>query len=104
MERMKAEAAFYTIRVDGHLGDTALSAFPSSLAAEHQVEQTVLAGFLDHAALYGVLSQLEMLGLDLVEVSRAEVSRLEVGTLEAGGSLPPTPCPDARDHTQQSAP
>lgn len=68
---MNAEPALYTIRVDGHLGATALSAFPS-LAAEHQVAQTVLVGLLDHAALYGVLSQLEMLGLDLVEVRRAD--------------------------------
>jgi hypothetical protein len=70
MKGMSAEAALYTIRVDGHLGATALSAFPA-LAAEHQVTQTVLVGLLDRSALYGVLSQLEMLGLDLVELTRS---------------------------------
>jgi hypothetical protein len=67
---MSAEPALYTIRVDGHLGATALAAFPS-LAAEHRRAQTVLTGFLDRSALYGVLSQLELLGLDLVELNRS---------------------------------
>ena len=56
----------YTIRVDGHLGAAVLSAFPE-LAAQ-QVAQTVLTGYLDRSALWGVLAQLESLGLDLVEV------------------------------------
>lgn len=68
---MNAEPALYTIRVDGHLGATALSAFPL-LAAEQDCEQTVLSGRLDRSALYGVLAQMEMLGLDVVEVSRAD--------------------------------
>ena len=69
-ERMSAEPALYTIRIDGHLGATALSAFPY-LEAEQQAGQTVLVGYLDRSALYGVLAQMEMLGLDLVELSRA---------------------------------
>jgi hypothetical protein len=79
---MNAEPALYSIRVGGHLGETALSAFPSliaeslvaeSLLAERQdpSAQTVLTGFLDHSALYGVLAQMERLGLDLIEVTRA---------------------------------
>ena len=56
----------YTIRVDGHLGAAMRSAFPELVARE--VAQTVLTGFLDQSALSGVLAQLEMLGLDLVEV------------------------------------
>ncbi|MEY9871663.1 hypothetical protein ABH931_001136 [Streptacidiphilus sp. MAP12-33] len=67
---MSAEPALYMIRVAGHLGATALSAFPA-LAAEHQAAQTVLVGYLDRSGLYGVLSQLEMLGIELVEVSRS---------------------------------
>ncbi|WP_370370925.1 hypothetical protein [Catenulispora sp. GP43] len=68
---MSAEPALFTIRVNGHLGATALSAFPS-LVAERQVPvgQTVLTGFLDLSGLYGVLSQMERLGLDLIEVTR----------------------------------
>jgi hypothetical protein len=65
--RMSTGPAQYTIRVDGHLGAIAMSAFPA-LTAEQQVSQTVLTGFLDRSALYGVLAQFEMLGLDLVEV------------------------------------
>ena len=68
---MNAEPTLYTIRVEGHLGATILSAFPT-LAAEHQLTQTVLVGMLDRSALYGVLAQLEMLGLELVEVTRAD--------------------------------
>ena len=68
---MNAEPALYTIRVDGHLGATALSAFPS-LAAEQDFAHTVLVGRLDRSALYGVLAQMEMLGLDLVELSRSD--------------------------------
>jgi hypothetical protein len=68
---MNAQPALYTIRVNGHLGATAMSAFPPSLAAEHQAEQTILTGYLDRSALYGVLSQMEMLGLDLLEVTRS---------------------------------
>jgi hypothetical protein len=66
---MSAEPARYTIRVDGHLGATVLTAFPT-LTAEHEAAQTVLVGYLDRSGLYGVLAQLEMLGIDLVEVSR----------------------------------
>ena len=69
---MNAEPALYTIRVDGQLGAIALSAFPAlSLAAEQQCTCTVLVGRLDRSALYGVLAQLEMLGLDLLELSRS---------------------------------
>ncbi|MBF9069176.1 hypothetical protein [Streptacidiphilus fuscans] len=70
---MSAEPALYTIRVDGLLGATVLSAFPG-LVAEHQAAQTVLVGYLDRSGLYGVLSQLEMLGLDLVALSRTCLS------------------------------
>jgi hypothetical protein len=59
--------ATYTIRIKGQLGDAALSAFPA-LRSRHEGAETVLTGDLDHAALYGVLAEIEALGLDLVEV------------------------------------
>jgi len=40
----------YAIRIHGHLG------------------ATVLTGLLDRSALYGVLAEVEALGLDLVEI------------------------------------
>jgi hypothetical protein len=60
----------YEIRVAGHLGDTIRTAFPE-LRACLRGQDTVLSGVLaDQAALYGVLYQLEALGLELVEVRR----------------------------------
>jgi hypothetical protein len=48
----------------------ALSAFPT-LSAEAHGAETVLAGTLaDQAALYGVIAQIEPLGLELIEVRR----------------------------------
>jgi epsilon-lactone hydrolase len=58
----------YQFRVGGHLGPTLLSAFPA-LVAWQQGTETVLTGLLpDAAALYGVLAEMEALGLDLLEV------------------------------------
>ena len=57
----------YTIRIHGHLGATVLSAFPA-LVPRHHGADTVLTGLLDRSALYGVLAEVEALGLDLVEV------------------------------------
>jgi hypothetical protein len=60
----------YEIVVRGRLSETLLAAFPT-LAAEAQGAETVLAGTLsDQAALYGVLAQIEALGLELLEVRR----------------------------------
>ena len=44
-----------------------LSAFPA-LTSHHHDADTVLTGLLDQSALYGVLAEIEALGLDLVEV------------------------------------
>jgi O-succinylbenzoate synthase len=61
---------YYEIAVRGLLGDTLLGAFPD-LHARADGKQTVLAGPLaDQAALYGLLAQLEALGLELLEVRR----------------------------------
>lgn len=60
----------YEICVGGHLGDTIRCAFPA-LRARPRGGDTVLSGvFADQAALYGLLTQLEALGLELVEVRR----------------------------------
>jgi hypothetical protein len=57
----------YAIRIHGHLGATVLSAFPA-LVPQRYGADTVLIGHLDRSALYGVLAEVEALGLDLVEV------------------------------------
>jgi hypothetical protein len=64
---MGPASATYTIRINGHLGAALLSAFPA-LAWEWQGPETVLTGLLDQPGLFGVLSEIEALGLDLLEV------------------------------------
>ena len=60
----------YTIRIRGRLGATVLSAFPT-MASEVRGGETVLTGLLvDRSAVYGVLAQIEALGLDLIELRR----------------------------------
>jgi hypothetical protein len=59
----------YTIRIDGHLGATVLSAFPA-LTPQRCGGHTVLIGLLDRSALYGVLAEIDALGLNLLEVRR----------------------------------
>ena len=61
------DPALYAIRINGHLGATLLFAFPA-MVPEQQGPVTVLTGVLDRPALYGVLAEIEALGLDLLEV------------------------------------
>src|SRR5205809_7926210 len=66
---MDPAPARYAIRIHGHLGAMVLSAFPA-LVPQHHGADTVLTGLLDRSALYGVLAEVEALGLDLVEIHR----------------------------------
>ena len=66
---MNPAPALYMIRLNGHLGATVLSAFPA-LAPQHHGADTVLTGRLDQSALYGVLAEIEALGLDLLEIRK----------------------------------
>ena len=60
----------YEIWVRGHLGETMRSAFPA-LRAQPRGEDTALTGAIsDQAELYGVLAEIEALGLELLEVRR----------------------------------
>jgi hypothetical protein len=67
--RMDPAPAPYMIRIKGHLGATALSAFPA-MAPHHHGAHTVLTGLLDRSALYGVVAEIEALGLDLLEIRK----------------------------------
>jgi hypothetical protein len=63
----------YRIRISGRLGATALSAFPS-MASELKGSETVLTGLLeDRSALFGVLAQIEALGLELLELRQVQL-------------------------------
>jgi hypothetical protein len=70
--------ARYTIRIHGHLGATLLSAFPALVPQWHGAD-TVLTGLLDRSALYGVLAEIEALGLDLLEVRQLTRHRKSPG-------------------------
>jgi hypothetical protein len=76
---MDPAPAPYLIRIDGHLGATALSAFPA-LAPHHHGAHTVLTGLLDRSALFGVLAEIEALGLDLLELRKLTPRRESPGS------------------------
>ena len=67
---MATPLGLYTIRIRGRLGATALSAFPS-MACELKTGETALTGLLDRSELFGVIAQIEALGLELVELRRS---------------------------------
>ena len=71
---MDPAPALYVIRINGHLGATLLSAFPA-MASRLQGAETVLMGLLDRSALYGVLAEVEALGLDLLEVRQLMLAK-----------------------------
>jgi hypothetical protein len=87
--RVVTTLGLYAIRIGGRLGATALSAFPS-MVSELKGGETVLTGLLeDRAALFGVLAQIEALGLDLLEVRRiaAQSQPHESGEDRSRGAL-----------------
>lgn len=60
----------YAIRIKGTVGRAALGAFPE-FQAEFRDGETILVGQVaDQAALHGMLTQIEALGLELVELQR----------------------------------
>ena len=70
----------YEIRVRGHLGATMQRAFPA-LKAQIQDGDTLLQGAIpDQSALHGILSQIEALGLELLELRRLPHSPAEPGS------------------------
>ena len=76
--RMDLAPARYVIRINGHLGAMVLSAFPAMAPRWHGA-YTVLTGVLDGSALYGVLAEIEALGLDLLEIRKLAPDRKSPG-------------------------
>ena len=83
--RVDAASARYVIRINGHLGATLLSAFPA-MAWQRRGPETVLTGVLDRPGLYGVLAEIEALGLDLLEIRQLTP---EAGWPERGDTCSP---------------
>ena len=68
--RVATLPGLYAIRIKGRLGATALSAFPT-MAPEVKGGDTVLTGLLeDRSAVFGVVAQIEALGLELLELGQ----------------------------------
>ena len=85
---MATPPSLYTIRIRGRLGATALSAFPT-MVTELKGSETLLTGVLeDQSAVFGVLGQIEALGLELIELRQI---RVRPQSLESGGY----PSPDS---------
>jgi hypothetical protein len=76
---MDPAPALYLMRINGHLGATLLSAFPA-MVPHHHGAHTVLTGLLDRSALYGVLAEIDALGLDLLEVRQLGQNRKSPGS------------------------
>ena len=87
---MVTRPCLYAIRIKGRLGATALSAFPS-MAPELKDGETVLTGLLkDRSELFGVLGQLEALGLDLLELRQIQgEARTPASARQADPDRPP---------------
>ena len=76
----------YAIRIKGRLGATALSAFPA-MVSELKGGETVLTGVLeDRSAVFGVLAQIEALGLELLELRQLQATPT---SRESGDDRPP---------------
>ena len=80
------KAARYEIRVRGLLGEMLIGAFPG-LQVRAEPGMTVLTGYIpDQAALYGVLAELEDLGLELLEVRTIDVDETDGESHESDDS------------------
>jgi len=63
--------SLYVIEINGRLGATVLSTFPE-MTSQQRGARTVLTGLLDRSALFGVLAEIEALGLDLAEIRQLD--------------------------------
>ena len=67
---MPGDGGSYEIRVKGRLSDSLAAAFEGMRASVEPVETVLHGPVQDQAALYGLLHQIQALGLELVVVRR----------------------------------
>ena len=60
----------YSIRIQGHLGATSLAAFPEMVSQQRGADCVLTGVVPDCSALFGILTQIEALGLELIEIRR----------------------------------
>jgi hypothetical protein len=60
----------YLIHVEGHLGATSLAAFPDMVSQQRGADCFLTGLVPDRSALFGILAQIEALGLELIEIRR----------------------------------
>ena len=71
------EPSRYEIRVRGPIGPAVMQAFPT-FTAGRSGDDTLLTGSIpDQSALYGVIHQLEAVGLQLLEIDRRKCGGVE---------------------------
>lgn len=71
LDDSKGEATRYLIRVEGHLGPHWLDWFEGvSISAESDGNSTLLAEFVDQAALYAMLRRIRDAGMILLSITR----------------------------------
>ena len=63
----------YAIRIRGRLGPTALSAFPTMVPVVAGGDTVLTGSLTDRSAVFGVLAQIEALGLELLELRQIQV-------------------------------
>ena len=79
------------IRVRGLLGETLLAGFPGFDATERDGETLLVGTVPDQAALFGVIAEVEALGLELLEVRRQEPEEASTPPAPARPRAPRTP-------------
>jgi hypothetical protein len=64
------EQKLFLIHVKGHLGATSLAAFPEMISQQRGADCFLTGVLPDRSALFGILAQIEALGLELIEIRR----------------------------------
>jgi hypothetical protein len=85
------------IRIRGLLGETLLAGFPGFDATERDGETLLVGTVPDQAGLFGVIAEVEALGLELLEVRRHET---EEASISPAAALP-HPAHPAGDHVKE---
>ena len=82
-------AANYEIRIKGRVGESVLLAFDGLTATTEPVETILYGPVPDQEALHQLLTRLQSLGLEVVELRRLPGAEQPDGDADPGQPLPP---------------